>query len=158
MNIWPASSSLSSFWEISLFTHCPLCVPAAHLCFPGFQVSPTLTQCRLSLHHHQLPITLKQLKSIDRLPVCIYSVSRQIHSYGTGFCWIKFTNHMNRKPFSHKRLIRHTIYLCQCCVHPECHGQKCLHLFSDFEAYHEQMGPIPSSNGSSDIALSNAHT
>jgi len=32
-----------------------------------------------------------------------------------------------------------------------CHGQKCLHLFSDSKAYHEQMGPIPSSNGSSDI-------
>ena len=26
------------------------------------------------------------------------------------------------------------------------------------EAYHEQMGPIPSSNGSLDIDLSNAHT
>jgi len=38
-----------------------------------------------------------------------------------------------------------------------CHGQKCLHLFSDSEAYHEQMGPIPSSNGSLDIALSNVH-
>jgi len=31
-------------------------------------------------------------------------------------------------------------------------------LFSDFEAYHEQMGPIPSSNGSLDIALSNAQS
>jgi len=39
-----------------------------------------------------------------------------------------------------------------------CHGQKCLHLFSDSEAYHEQMGPIPCSNGSLDIALANAHT
>jgi len=39
-----------------------------------------------------------------------------------------------------------------------CHGQKCLHLFSYSEAYHEQMGPIPSSNRSLDIALSNAHT
>jgi len=39
-----------------------------------------------------------------------------------------------------------------------CHGQKCLHLFSDSEAYHEQMGPIRSSTGSLDIALSNAHT
>jgi len=28
------------------------------------------------------------------------------------------------------------------------------YLFSDSEAYHEQMGPIPSSNGSLDIALS----
>jgi len=37
-------------------------------------------------------------------------------------------------------------------------GQKYLHLFLDSEAYHEQMGPIPSSNGSLDIALSNAHT
>jgi len=36
-----------------------------------------------------------------------------------------------------------------------CHGQKCLHLFSDSEAYHEQMGPIPSSNVSLGIALSN---
>jgi len=34
-----------------------------------------------------------------------------------------------------------------------CHGQKCLHLFSDSETYHEQMGPIPRSNGSLDIAL-----
>jgi len=32
------------------------------------------------------------------------------------------------------------------------------HLFSYSEAYHERMGPIPSSNGSLDIALSNAHT
>ena len=32
-----------------------------------------------------------------------------------------------------------------------CHGQKCLHLFSDSEASHEQMGPISSSNGSLDI-------
>jgi len=32
-----------------------------------------------------------------------------------------------------------------------------LHLFSDSEAYHEQMGPIPISNGSLDIGLSNAH-
>jgi len=32
-------------------------------------------------------------------------------------------------------------------------GQKCLHLFSDSEAYHEEMGPITSSNGSLDIAL-----
>ena len=39
-----------------------------------------------------------------------------------------------------------------------CHCQKCLHLFADSEAYHEQMGSIPSSNGSLDIALSNAHT
>jgi len=39
-----------------------------------------------------------------------------------------------------------------------CHGQKWLHLFSDSEAYHEQMGQIPSLNGSLDIALSNAHT
>jgi len=31
-------------------------------------------------------------------------------------------------------------------------------LFSDSEAYHEQMGPIPRSTGSLDIALSNAHT
>ena len=38
------------------------------------------------------------------------------------------------------------------------HGQKWLHLFVDSEAYHEQMGPIPSSNGSLDIALFNAHT
>ena len=37
------------------------------------------------------------------------------------------------------------------------HGQKWLHLFVDSEDYHEQMGPIPSSNGSLDIALSNAH-
>jgi len=37
-------------------------------------------------------------------------------------------------------------------------AQKWLHLFVDSEAYHEQMGPIPSSNGSLDIALSNAHT
>jgi len=29
-------------------------------------------------------------------------------------------------------------------------------LFVDSEAYHEQMGPLPSSNGSLDIALSNA--
>jgi len=28
----------------------------------------------------------------------------------------------------------------------------------DSEAYHEQMGPIPSLNGGLDIALSNAHT
>jgi len=33
-----------------------------------------------------------------------------------------------------------------------------LHLFVDSEAYHEQMGPIPSSNESLDKALSNAHT
>ena len=39
-----------------------------------------------------------------------------------------------------------------------CHDQKCLHLFSDSQAYHEQMGQIPSSNGSLDKALSNAHT
>jgi len=32
-----------------------------------------------------------------------------------------------------------------------CHGQKCLHLFSDSEACHEQMGLIPRSNGSLDI-------
>jgi len=38
------------------------------------------------------------------------------------------------------------------------HGQECIHLFSDFEAYHEQMGPVPSSNGNLDKALSNAHT
>jgi len=37
------------------------------------------------------------------------------------------------------------------------HAQQCLHL-SDSETYHEQMGPIPSSNGSLDIALSIAHT
>jgi len=36
------------------------------------------------------------------------------------------------------------------------HGQKLLHLFVDSEAYHVQMVPIPSSNGSLDIALSNA--
>ena len=34
-----------------------------------------------------------------------------------------------------------------------CHGQQCLHLFSYSEAYHEQMDPIPSSNGNLD-----AHT
>jgi len=39
-----------------------------------------------------------------------------------------------------------------------CHGQKCLHLLSDTEAYHEKMGPTHSSNGSLDIALSDAHT
>jgi len=39
-----------------------------------------------------------------------------------------------------------------------CHGQRCLHWFSDSEAYHEQMGPIPSSNGSLDIGLPNTHT
>lgn len=33
------------------------------------------------------------------------------------------------------------------------HGQKRLPLFSDSEADHEQMGPIPSSNGILDIAL-----
>ena len=38
------------------------------------------------------------------------------------------------------------------------HGQKFLHLFLDSEACLEQMGPIPSSNESLDIALSNAHT
>jgi len=32
------------------------------------------------------------------------------------------------------------------------------YLFVDSEAYHEQMGPIPSTNESLDIALSNAHT
>jgi len=31
-------------------------------------------------------------------------------------------------------------------------------LVSDSEAYHKQMGPIPSSNGSLDIAPSNEHT
>jgi len=31
-------------------------------------------------------------------------------------------------------------------------------LFVDLEAYHEQMGPIPSSDGSLDIALSIVHT
>jgi len=39
-----------------------------------------------------------------------------------------------------------------------CHDQKRLHLFSHSEAYHEQMGPIPTSNGSLDIALSIAHS
>jgi len=34
-----------------------------------------------------------------------------------------------------------------------CHGQKCIHLFSDSEPYHKQMSPIPSSNGSLDIPL-----
>ena len=38
------------------------------------------------------------------------------------------------------------------------HGQKWLHVFVESEAYHEQMGPIPSSNESLDIALSNVHT
>ena len=38
------------------------------------------------------------------------------------------------------------------------HHLKRLDLFVDSEAYHEQMGPIPSSNGSLDITLSNAHT
>jgi len=37
------------------------------------------------------------------------------------------------------------------------HGQKWLHFFVDSEAYHEQMGPIPSSKESLGIALSNAH-
>jgi len=32
------------------------------------------------------------------------------------------------------------------------HGQKWLHLFVDSEAYHEQMGSIPSSYGSLDLA------
>jgi len=31
-------------------------------------------------------------------------------------------------------------------------------IFSDFKAYHEQMGPVRCSNGNLDIALSNAHT
>jgi len=44
------------------------------------------------------------------------------------------------------------------CLKGLCHGQKCLKLFSDFEAYHEQIGLITSSNGRLDIALSNAHT
>jgi len=39
-----------------------------------------------------------------------------------------------------------------------CHGQKCVHLVLDSEAPHEQMGPIPNSNGSLDVALSNAQT
>jgi len=39
-----------------------------------------------------------------------------------------------------------------------CHGQKCLHLSSESEAYHEQMDTKPSSNGSLDIALFSAHT
>jgi len=39
-----------------------------------------------------------------------------------------------------------------------CHGHKYLHLFSDSEAYHEQMGPKPISNGNLDVALSNEHT
>jgi len=38
------------------------------------------------------------------------------------------------------------------------HGRKWLHLFVDSEACHEQMGPIPSSNESLDIALFNSHT
>ena len=38
------------------------------------------------------------------------------------------------------------------------HATVCLYLFSDSEAYHEQTGPIPSSNGSLDIALSIVHT
>jgi len=33
-----------------------------------------------------------------------------------------------------------------------------IYLFSDSEAHHEKMGPIPNSNGSLDIAISNAHT
>jgi len=40
-------------------------------------------------------------------------------------------------------------------------GQKCFYLFADFKPYDEQIGPIPtipSSNGSLDKALSNAHT
>ena len=37
------------------------------------------------------------------------------------------------------------------------HSQNYLHSFSDSEAYHEQMGPIASSNESLDIALSIAH-
>jgi len=38
------------------------------------------------------------------------------------------------------------------------HGRKWLHLFSDSEAYHEQMSLIPSSNETLNIALSNART
>jgi len=34
----------------------------------------------------------------------------------------------------------------------------CLHLFAISEAYHEQIGLLPSLNGSLDIALSNVHT
>ena len=37
------------------------------------------------------------------------------------------------------------------------HGQKCLHLFLDSEAYQKPMGPIPGLNRSLDIAQSNAH-
>jgi len=39
-----------------------------------------------------------------------------------------------------------------------CLGQQCLHLFPYSEAYHEQMGPIPSSPGSLNITLSNVYT
>jgi len=35
---------------------------------------------------------------------------------------------------------------------------KCPHLFVDSEGYHEQMGPLPNSNGSLDIALFKTHT
>jgi len=38
------------------------------------------------------------------------------------------------------------------------HGQKCVHLFSDSEAYHEQMGSIHTSDESLDLALTNVHT
>jgi len=38
------------------------------------------------------------------------------------------------------------------------YGQKCLQVYADSEAYHEQMGPRPSSNGSVEMALSIAHT
>ena len=37
-------------------------------------------------------------------------------------------------------------------------ARMCLDLFADSEGYHEQMDPIPSSKGSLDRALSNAHT
>ena len=52
--------------------------------------------------------------------------------------------------------------LCKCLrgrsIKGPCHGQKCLHSFSESEAYHGQMGPILSSNGSLDIALSNVQS
>ena len=115
-----------------------------------FGTSATGTATNLTTHMYQVRSAVHNSSALPLLELISINIVYKLDvDFLSLHCTLLFP------VWGHGSLLHHSVFMCE--LRGLSHGQKA-HLFSDWEACQEQMGPIPSSNGSLDIALSIAQS